>query len=128
MESISEAALLDTLSQLPSLCPEFTGAVVATRDGLVLAAIGEYQGDTPAACAASLSVHLRDDLHPLAPAGADMVLTELLVFGDQQLWYLNRLGAGHLLLIGSRQTIHVGAVRLAGRTTAARLNHCLHPA
>lgn len=125
MESIDDAALLDVLGQLPSLCPDFAGAVVATRDGLVLAAIGGYQGDTPAACAASLSVHLQDDLQPLAANGKAAALKEALIFGDDSLWYLSRLTAGHLLLIGSRQTIHAGAVRLAGQTTTTRLNRWL---
>ncbi len=127
MHSIDDDALLDVLGQLPALCPDFAGAVVATRDGLVLAALGEYQGDTPAACAASLSVHLADDLAPLDPEGRDRGLQEVLVFGQDRLWYLNRLGGGHLLLIGSGQTRHVGAVRLAGQTTATRLNRSLSP-
>ncbi len=126
MESINEDALLDVLGQLESMCPEFSGAVVATRDGLVLAAVGDYQGDTPAACAASLSVHLQDDLQPLAAGDRDAGLKELLIFGDTALWYLNRLTAGQLLLISSRQTLHAGAVRLAGKTTAERLNHWLN--
>jgi predicted regulator of Ras-like GTPase activity (Roadblock/LC7/MglB family) len=125
MESISDTALLDVLQQLPSLCPEFAGAVVATGDGLVLAAVGEYQGDTPAACAASLFVHLKDDLQPLQGPGTVFSPSELLVFGDDALWHLSRLTAGHLLLLCSRPTPHVGAVRLAGQTTAARLNRWL---
>lgn len=127
MESINDAALLDVLGQVPALCPDFGGAVLATRDGLVLAAIGDYRGDTPAACAASLSVHLQDDLQPLASGGTEAVLNEVLIFGDDTLWYLSRLTAGHLLLLCSRQTIHAGAVRLAGQTTATRLNRWLIP-
>ncbi len=127
MESINEAALLDILGQLPSRCPDFAGAVVATRDGLVLAAIGDYQGDTPAACAASLSVHLQDDLAPLDPGDGDGALKELLVFGEGRLWYLSHLAAGHLLLLSSGQTGQPGAVRLAGQNTAARLNRWLDP-
>lgn len=127
MESINDAALLDVLGQVPALCPDFGGAVLATRDGLVLAAIGDYRGDTPAACAASLSVHLQDDLQPLASGDTEAVLHEVLIFGDATLWYLSRLTAGHLLLLCSRQTVHVGAVRLAGQTTATRLNRWLIP-
>ena len=126
MQSINEAALLDILGQVPSLCPDFAGAVLATRDGLVLAAIGDYQGDTPAACAASLSVHLQDDLQPLASGDTQAPMNEVLIFGDDTLWYLSRLMAGHLLLLCSRQTIHAGAVRLAGQTTATRLNRWLN--
>lgn len=127
MESIDESALRDVLEQLPSLCPEFSGAVVATRDGLVLAAFGEYGGDTPAACAASLSVHLKEDLQPLGTNGASEPLKEALLFGENTLWHLSRLVAGHLLLIASRQTVHAGAVRLAGQATAIRLNRWLNP-
>lgn len=127
MESINDTALLDVLEQLPSLCPAFAGAVVATRDGLVLAAVGDYGGDTPAACAASLGVHLQDDLQPLVAAGTAANPKEVLIFGDGTLWYLSRLVAGHLLLLNSRQTLHAGAVRLAGQTTAMRLNRWLSP-
>lgn len=128
METINEAALIDVLGQVPALCPDFGGAVLATRDGLVLAAIGDYQGDTPAACAASLSVHLQDDLQPLVSDGSDAPMKEALIFGDDTLWYLSRLTAGHLLLVCSRQTVHAGAVRLAGHTTAMRLNRWLNSA
>lgn len=126
MESINETALLDVLEQLKSICPDFAGAVVATRDGLVLADIGDYRGDTPAACAASLSVHLQDDLQALSVDGRDAGLKEVLVFGDDMLWYLSRLTAGHLLLICSRQTVHAGAIRLAGQTTTKRMNRWLN--
>lgn len=125
MESINETALLNVLEQLKASCPVLAGAVVATRDGLVLAAIGDYQGDTPAACAASLSVHLQDDLQPLLAGPRTTAGHELLVFGDDMLWYLAHLAAGHLLLIGSRQTVHAGAVRLAGQAAARQLNQWL---
>ena len=125
MESINEKALLDVLGRLESICPALAGAVVATRDGLVLAAVGDYQGDTPAACAASLSVHLQDDLQPLVVGPHEIGREELLVFGDHMLWYLSHLATGHLLLIGSRQTVHAGAVRLAGQTTTRQLNRWL---
>lgn len=125
MDSITESTLLDALRQLESSCPEFAGAVVASRDGLVLATVGDYRGDTPAACAASLSVHLRDDLQPLVGGQRDPGATEVLVLGDQMLWYLSHLAAGHLLLIGCRQTPHVGALRLAGQTASTRLNRWL---
>lgn len=122
MDSITESTLADVLEQLASACPEFAGAVVATRDGLVLASIGNYQGDAPAACAASLSVHLQDDLQALGADSHTPVLAEALIFGDHMLWYLRRLAAGHVLLVGSRQTIHAGALRLAGQTASLRLN------
>lgn len=125
MESINESTLFDVLGQLEAACPEFAGAVVATRDGLVLASVGNYQGDAPAACAASLSVHLQDDLQALAADGDTPALTEALIFGDRMLWYLRHLAAGHVLLIGSRQTIHAGALRLAGQTASVRLNRWL---
>ncbi len=125
MDSINETTLLDVLGRLESICPALAGAVVATRDGLVLAAVGDYQGDTPAACAASLSVHLQDDLQPLVAGPHATGREELLIFGDDMLWYLSHLTTGHLLLIGSRQTVHAGAVRLAGQTTARQLNRWL---
>ena len=128
METINDAALCELLEQLPALCQELAGAVLATRDGLVLASIGDFQGDTPAACAASLFVHLQEDLLPLLAPGSDAAPREALVFGDDALWYLSHLAGGHLLLLRSRPTPHVGALRLAGQTTATRLNRWLRGA
>lgn len=128
MHSIDDTALREALEQLPAMCPAFAGAVVATRDGLVLAAVGDYGGDTPAACAASLSVHLEDDLQPLREERGDPGLQEALFFGRERLWHLSRLDGGHLLLVGCGPTPHVGALRLAGQTAAQRLNRWLSPA
>ena len=124
MESINEAALIDVLHQLESACPAFSGAVVATRDGLVLAFAGGHRGDTPAACAASMAFHLQDDLQHLTADG-ETGPREALVFGACTTWYLSRLRTDHLLLIESRQTVHAGAVRLAGQTATSRLNRWL---
>lgn len=124
MTTFNESAMQKILAQLESACPDFVGAVVATRDGLVLACVGEHQGDTPAACAASMSVHLRDDLQHLGSFG-DVSLREALLFGHRALWYLHQFNSGHVLLVQSGPSTHVGGVRLAGQTIAARLRRLL---
>lgn len=125
MDAPDDLGLLDILGQLERMCPAFEGSVVATGDGLVLAAAGSYRGDTPAACATSMYVHISDDLRALTGDGAEADFRDLLVFGDAVLWYLTRLTGDHRLLICSRQTTHVGAVRLAGETVARQLDQWL---
>lgn len=113
----------DVLAQFAANCPELRGAVVATQDGLVLAATPSFNGDTPAACAASLSVHIGDDLSHLI----DHSFTESLVWTPPGVWYLARLGHKHLLLAYSESAIHAGAIRLAGQIAAQQINPMLLP-
>lgn len=113
----------DVLAQFAANCPELQGAVVATRDGLVLASTDQFSGDTPAACAASLSLHVDEDLSFIQ----DTRFTETMFWTPPGVWYLARLAHDHLLLGYSRSADHAGALRLAGQIAAQQLNPMLTP-
>lgn len=113
----------DVLAQFAENCPELQGAVVATRDGLVLASTEHFSGDIPAACAASLSVHVEADLSFIQ----DTHCTETMFWTPPGIWYLASLAHNHLLLAYSRSADHAGALRLAGQIAAQQLNPMLAP-
>lgn len=113
----------DVLTEFASNCPELKGAVVATQDGLVLAATASFNGDTPAACAASLSVHIADDLSYVQ----DSRFVESMFWTPPGIWYLARLEHKHLLLAYSESSEHAGALRLAGQIAAQKINPMLSP-
>jgi len=115
--------LADVLEQLEQNCPELQGAVVATHDGLVLAASANFSGDVPAACAASLAVQLEQDLTLIQ----NTRFTESLIWSDPGIWYLAVLNYNHRLLAHSRSSDHAGALRLAGQIAAMQLNTILFP-
>lgn len=111
----------DVLAQFSVNCPELQGAVVATQDGLVLAATASFNGDVPAACAASLSVHVDHDLSFVQ----DTRFTETMFWTPPGIWYLARLDHNHLLLAYSQSSEHAGALRLAGQIAAQQINPML---
>lgn len=101
--------------------PGFTGAVVATSDGLILASSGNLRGDTSAACAASLAVHTDAALGTLERAPP----REALVWTQEAVWYLVRIEQAHVLLMRSGDGAHAGALRWTGQLAAARLAELL---
>ena len=109
--------IAEVLAQYGDNCPALDGAVVATHDGLVLGATESFMGDTPAAAAASLGVHLEQDLALLIPAQ----LQECLVWAQPGVWYLCRLPHEHLLLARAQSDAQAGALRLAGQIAAQQL-------
>jgi len=113
----------DVLAQFARNCPELRGAVVATHDGLVLASTERFSGDIPAACAASLSVHVDADLSFIQ----DTRFTETMFWTPPGIWYLARLEHNHLLLAYSQSADHAGALRLAGQIALQQLNPMLTP-
>ena len=115
--SAKPAHIADVLAQYSRNCPALAGAVVATHDGLVLGATEAFMGDTPAAAAASLSVHLEQDLALLMP----VQLHECLVWAAPGLWYLRRLPHGHVLMAQAQSDTAAGALRLAGQIAAQQL-------
>lgn len=115
--------LHDVLAQIAQECPEVQGAVVANGDGLVLADLGMLQGDTPAACAASVSRHIEENLSFIQPTG----MSELLLWCAPGLWHISRLAHGHLLMVYAASADHAGAVRLASRIAGQRMALMLAP-
>ena len=113
----------EVLSQYSTNCPGLEGAVVATHDGLVLGATDSFMGDTPAAAAASLWVHLKQDLSLIQ----DTAVHESLLWASPGVWYLSKLEHNHLLLAYSLSTDHAGALRLAGQIAAQQLARMLTP-
>ena len=114
----------EVLEQYRLNCPGMEGAVVATHDGLVLGATNSFEGDTPAAAAASLSVHLQADLSLIQAT----TMNESLLWSSSGVWYLCQLEHHHLLLAHSLQGEHAGALRLAGQIAAQQLAPMLTPA
>lgn len=102
-------------------CPGFAGVVLATADGLVLAGRGTLQGDTAAACAASLALESGAALGTLE----DTALQEILIWTDNHVWYLARMPSAHWILAASKQHAHAGALRLATRREFAELDVAL---
>lgn len=102
-------------------CPGFLGVVLATADGLVLASRGTLQGDTAAACAASLALESGAALAILE----DTDPREILIWTDNHVWYLARMSSTHLILAVSKQHAHAGALRLAIRREFAQLHVAL---
>lgn len=111
----------EVLVQYAQNCPELEGAVVASRDGLVLGATERFAGDAPAAAAASLWVHLEQDLALIQQS----VVNESLLWTETGVWYLCRLQYDHLLLAHSRSAGSAGAMRLAGQIAAQQLARML---
>lgn len=104
-------------------CRDLEGAVVATHDGLVLGATDSFSGDAPAAAAASLSVHLPQDLSIIQPSD----IKESLLWTETGVWYLCRLEYNHLLLAHSLLADQAGALRLAGQIAAQQLSRMVTP-
>lgn len=98
-------------------CPGFDGVVLATADGLVLACRGSLNGDAAAACAASLSIEVRNALRT-----ADQPETrELMLWGEDRILYQAVLPSSQLVLAVSRDPVHAGALRLAVRSEMPQL-------
>jgi len=113
----------DVLTQFVANCPDLQGAVVATQDGLVLASTPSFNGDVPAACAASLSVHVDGDLSHVQDAS----FTETMFWTPPGIWYLARLDHKHLLLAYCQTSEHAGMLRMAGQIAVQQINPMLMP-
>lgn len=116
--------IAEVLAQMEHHCHSLAGAVVSTRDGLVLAATSSFGGDTPAACAASLTVHLENDLSLIQPVS----VSESLFWTSCGVWYLARLVHQHLLMAHCTAPDQAGSLRLAGQMAAQQLGRMLSPA
>lgn len=113
----------DVLVRMMNNCPELQGVVIATGDGLVLAAHGLLGGDAPAACAASLSGQIEENLLLIHHTR----MNEVLFWCTPGLWYLTRAAHGHLLLAYAASAEHAGALRLAGQIATQQMAPMLAP-
>jgi predicted regulator of Ras-like GTPase activity (Roadblock/LC7/MglB family) len=109
--------LLDSLRQLENDCQQVQGAVLATDDGLVLAASGCLCTDAAAASAAHLAENVEQNLSLVAST----TCAELLVWSPTLVWYLTRLPGQCVLMVCASPDCHAGELRLAASDGARRL-------
>lgn len=105
------------LARLQQECPQVTGAVMATADGLILAATGQLASDAAAAIAAHLSEEVDRCLALLSDQGCD----RLLIWGESAIWCLVRLSGRCALLARATADCRAGALKLAVEGIAREL-------
>ncbi len=113
--------LLDVLRQLENDCEQMQGAVLATDDGLVLAATGCLCTDAAAASAAHLAENIEQNLSLVVSTH----FVELLVWSPSSVWYLTRLPGECVLMACADPDCHAGALRLAASEAARQLAELL---
>ncbi|MDO9400446.1 MAG: hypothetical protein Q7T46_03125 [Polaromonas sp.] len=114
---MAQDGFLAALGRLSVDCPQVEGAVLATREGLVLVATGGLRGDVSAASAA----HLADRVDQNLSLMSSTQCAELLIWASPSVWYLTRLADQCVLMVCSAQTCRAGALRLAGKNAARQL-------
>jgi predicted regulator of Ras-like GTPase activity (Roadblock/LC7/MglB family) len=102
---------LDNALHRIALCPGVEGVVIATADGLVLAAHGRLQGDDAAACAAQLALETEASMALVGHGGPG----EVMLWTDTHVWYQTRTPSHHTVLAVSASHAHAGALRMAVR-------------
>lgn len=122
-KQVVHAALYAVLKGLPQACPEITGAVLASREGLVLAAHGDLAGDTAAAVAAHASDQMDRCLALLACSGC----SEMLFWSEGTVWYLRRLAGRWALMARARHGCRSGVLRLAVAHAGQSIDAMLAP-
>jgi predicted regulator of Ras-like GTPase activity (Roadblock/LC7/MglB family) len=105
------------LVRLQQECPQVTGAVLATADGLILAATGNLASDAAAASA----VHLTEEVDRCLALLSDRRCDHLLVWGESAIWCLIRLSGRCALLARAGADCQAGALRLAVEGIAQEL-------
>lgn len=111
-------SLRTALARLHEDCPEVTGAVLATGEGLILAATGQLASDAAAATAAHLAEEVDRCLALLSDRGCDRVL----IWGEAAIWCLVRLPGGGTLLARATADCRAGALKLAVEGVAQDLS------
>ncbi|TDM05957.1 MAG: hypothetical protein C4K60_14865 [Ideonella sp. MAG2] len=110
--------LSDTLSSLPAICAQVSGAAVATSDGLALAVTGELRGDEAAAAA----VFLMDELEAHLGLIRQGRIREMLAWTERGHWYLTRVGdLPFVLVLGAEPASPAGLLRHAGQAIIPEL-------
>lgn len=109
------------LARLHEQCPEILGSVLATSEGLILAASGELASDAAAATAVHLAEEADRCLKLISGDGCEVML----VWGDSEVWCLSQLSAHTALMARANAECRAGALRLAvkrlGRELAPEL-------
>lgn len=113
-------ALLGAIDGVCADCADVQGAVLATAEGLVLAARGTLAGEVPAAAA----TYLADDLDRHLSLVLSTACSDALVWTPAGLWGLARLPSRHVVLVHAADRCAAGTLRLA----LARLRRDCAPA
>lgn len=111
--------LAEHLQRLQLDCAAVQGAVLATREGLILAATGVLDGDTAAATAA----HLADVVDAHLSLVADTRCDDLLVWSATAAWYVGRVGTDCVAMVNAQPDCNPGLLRLLAR----RFAHAVAP-
>jgi predicted regulator of Ras-like GTPase activity (Roadblock/LC7/MglB family) len=105
---MSNDQLVAALSELQANCPEIRGAVLATDEGFVLAAIGNLTGEEAAATAAHLRVVVEQNLSLVQPTQC----MEILMWGTSALWYIARMSRHHVVMVTAEPGCRAGTLKL----------------
>lgn len=105
------------LLRLQQECPQVTGAVLATAEGLILAATGKLASDAAAASA----LHLTNEVDRCLMLLSDSACDNLLIWGESAVWCLLRLSGRCALLARASADCRAGALKLAVQAIAQDL-------
>lgn len=106
------------LRQLHADCPAISGTVLATSDGLILAATDCLDNETAAATAVHLTEVTQQHLGLILASSC----TDLLVWSEEVLWYVLRLPGQQVLMLSASADCPPGMLRLVARDAAERLD------
>ena len=100
--------LLAAMNAVRADCSDLRGVVLATPEGLVLAACGSLQGEVAAAMASGLAGLLDHHLQLLASPS----ITDAIFWTADAQWGLVRLDSQHVALAQAEPRISTGTLRL----------------
>jgi hypothetical protein len=101
--------LSHAIARVQGDCEDILGAVLATPEGLVLAARGTLEGDVPAAAATHLADVLDHNLSLLLSTSC----SEALVWTPAGVWGIARLPSRHVVLAHAASSCAANTLRLA---------------
>ena len=105
------------LARLQDECPEILGSVLATSEGLILAASGKLASDAAAATAVHLAEEADRCLKLLSGDGCEVML----IWGESEVWCVSRLPARSALMARAGTDCRAGALRLAVKRVGREL-------
>lgn len=110
MSLLAAAEALDrALAQLSVDCPDLLGALIATEEGLLLAAKGEPRDET----AAAMASHLADSLDANLALLAQAQCSEALLWSAGGLWGVARMETRHVVMVRGAGDCRTANLRLA---------------
>lgn len=113
--------LLAILQRLQDDCPQARGAVLATADGLVLAANGALNDEASAATAAHLAEVVEHHLSFIIATRCD----DILVRAASAVWYLTRIADHCVVMVTATPDCSLGMLRLVAKRAGAEVEALL---